>query len=116
MVVRLEGKVNGHDVIFSRREGDTWEGVFPFQEKCEVIIELTAYDEAGNFCYKTCYLLAFDPNSLYIKLVPAEYWLKPILEEAILMCVWPVDYQLRPIAEDIYLKYRDCGEELVRSD
>lgn len=116
MVVRLEGKVNGQDIIFSKGEGDIWNGVFPFQEKCEVIIELTAYDEAGNFCYKTCYLLAFDPASLYIKLIPADYWLQQELEDTVLLCVEPVNFLLRPLPDEIYLLYREEGEELIKSD
>lgn len=116
MVVRLEGKVNGQDIIFSKKEEDIWEGVFPFQEKCEVIIELTAYDEAGNFCYKTCYLLAFDPANLYIKLVPADYWLQQELEDTMLFCVEPVNYRLCPLPDTVYLEYHKEGEELVKSD
>lgn len=116
MVVRLEGKVNGQDIIFSKGEGDIWNGVFPFQEKCEVIIELTAYDEAGNFCYKTCYLLTFDPESLYVRLTPEEYWLRCELETTMLFCVEPVSYQLRLLPEEIYLIYPEEGEELKKCD
>lgn len=116
MVVRLEGKVNGQDVIFSKGEGDTWNGVFPFREKCEVIIELIAYDEAGNFCYKTCYLLAFDPESLYIKLIPADYWLQEELEDTMLLCVEPVNFLLRPLPDVTYLLHHEEGEELMKID
>lgn len=90
MVVRLEGKMNGQEIIFSKGEGDIWNGVFPFREKCEVVIELTAYDEAGNFCYKTCYLLAFDPANLYVKLIPETYWLCLESEDMVLLFVEPV--------------------------
>lgn len=116
MVVRLEGKVNGQDIIFSKGEGDIWNGVFPFQEKCEVIIELTAYDAAGNFCYKTCYLLTFDPESLYVKLIQADYWLRQELEEVMLICVEPVDYRLCPLPDETYILYCETGEELRQSD
>ena len=116
MVVRLEGKVNGQEIIFQKGEGDIWNGVFPFQEKYEAVIELTAYDEAGNFCYKTCYLLTFDPESLYMKMIPADFWLLQEPEHTMLICVEPADYTLRPLPDETYLLYCVAGEELRRSD
>ena len=116
MIVRLEGKVNGQEIIFQKGEGDIWKGVFPFQEKCEAVIELTAYDEAGNFCYKTCYLLTFDPESLYMKLVPADFWLQQELEDTMLICVEPVDFSLCRLPDETYLLYYETGEELRQCD
>lgn len=116
MVARLEGKVNGHEILFTRKAGDTWEGVFPVWDKYEAVIELAAYDEAGNFCYKTCYLLAFDPDSLYMRLVPIDFWLEPVLEDTMLLLAEPAEYALEMVPESIYLICMTEGEELTAVD
>ena len=76
MVTRLQGRVNGSDIIFSRVEGDLWECTVPAPEAFEAVVELCAYDEAGNYCYAARYYLLFDPESLEIRLLPIDYWLE----------------------------------------
>ena len=51
MVVRLTGTVNGDDVIFRRMEGDEWEATVPASLNGTYILDMTAYDEAGNAVY-----------------------------------------------------------------
>lgn len=48
MVVRVEGKVDGKDVIFIKQEGDEWETIIPTDVDGTYIVEVTAYDDAGN--------------------------------------------------------------------
>ena len=53
MVVRLEGKVQGQDVIFEHVQGDDWEAVIPPTLNGIYIVSLTAWDDAGNAAYTT---------------------------------------------------------------
>ena len=53
MVVRLIGKVEGQDVIFTRLKGDIWTAEVPAQKSGRDVMELTAFDEAGNIAYCT---------------------------------------------------------------
>lgn len=67
MVVRLEGKVQGQDVIFDRVQGDDWETVIPPSLNGVYIVELTAYDDAGNMAYTARYILTIDLTSIHAK-------------------------------------------------
>lgn len=70
MVVRLEGKVDGKDVIFSWKEGDVWEATVPFDEDGTYIVELTAYDEFGNVGFTTKVLVTFHLENMHISIQP----------------------------------------------
>ncbi|RHS11201.1 hypothetical protein DWV84_23955 [Blautia sp. AF13-16] len=74
MVARLEGKVDGRDVLFTKGDGDVWETTVPVDIDGTYIVELTAWDEAGNYCFTTRWLLTFDPSSLCVHLIPCPYW------------------------------------------
>lgn len=67
MVVRLEGKVYGHDVIFNRVSGDDWETIVPASLNGVYIVELKAYDDAGNMAYTARYILTIDLTSIHAK-------------------------------------------------
>lgn len=67
MVVRLEGKVQGQDVIFNRVQGDEWETVIPPSLNGVYVVELTAYDDAGNMAYTARYILTVDLTSIHAK-------------------------------------------------
>lgn len=67
MVVRLEGKVQGQDVIFNRVQGDEWETVIPPSLNGVYIVELTAYDDVGNMAYTARYILTVDLTSIHAK-------------------------------------------------
>ena len=67
MVVRLEGKVQGKDVIFNRVYGDEWETIIPASLNGVYIVELTAYDDAGNMAYTARYILTIDLTSIHAK-------------------------------------------------
>ena len=67
MVVRLEGKVQGQDVIFKRVKGDEWETVIPSSLNGVYVVELTAYDDAGNMAYTARYILTIDLTSIHAK-------------------------------------------------
>ena len=74
MVARLEGKVDGKDVLFTKSDGDVWETTVPVDIDGTYIVELTAWDEAGNYCFMTRWLLTFDPSRLCVHLIPCPYW------------------------------------------
>lgn len=67
MVVQLYGKVQGQDVIFTRVQGDDWETVVPQSLNGVYIVELTAYDDAGNKAYTARYILTVDLMSIHAK-------------------------------------------------
>lgn len=67
MVVRLEGKVQGKDVIFNRVYGDEWETIIPQSLNGVYVVELTAYDDAGNMAYTARYILTIDLTSIHAK-------------------------------------------------
>lgn len=79
MVVCIEGKVDGNDVIFSKKEGDLWEAIVPFNVDGTYIMELTAYDEFGNTGHITKVLITFHPENQCIKIDPFPW--KGLLEE-----------------------------------
>ncbi len=80
MVVRLEGKVDGKDVIFSKVSEELWETTIPPDVDGMYIVELTAYDEYGNFSYATKILLTFHPENQCIQIEPFPW--NGILEES----------------------------------
>ena len=94
MVVRLEGKVQGQDIIFKHVEGDNWETVIPPSLNGIYIIELTAYDDGGNSSYTTRYILTVDLDALCIYLKPYPFWTN-ILPEKFCMHVLPENYYAR---------------------
>lgn len=70
MVVRLEGKVQGQDVIFKRIKGDDWETVIPASLNGVYVVELTAYDDFGNMSFMAKYILTVDLSCMSVKLEP----------------------------------------------
>lgn len=73
MVVRLEGSVNGENVIFQRVYGDVWETSVPSSLDGTYVIDMTAYDEAGNEAYWAKYILTIDLTSLCAHLTKHPY-------------------------------------------
>lgn len=74
MVVRLEGKVQGQDVIFNHIQGDDWEAVIPPTLNGIYIVSLTAWDDAGNAAYTARYIITIDMDALYVRLEPYPFW------------------------------------------
>ena len=73
MVVKLVGNVEGQNVIFTRDKGDIWIAEVPAQHSGRYVIELTAYDEAGNMAYRTDVLFTYDPLAMKITIEPLPY-------------------------------------------
>lgn len=73
MVVSLRGKVDGKEIVFERISQDVWKSAIPKELYGFYVVELEAYDEAGNRAYATKFLLTVDLENLVIKLIPCNY-------------------------------------------
>lgn len=91
MVVRLTGTVNGDDVIFRRMEGDEWEATVPASLNGSYILDMTAYDEAGNTAYWARYILVVDLAALKVTLEDCPY--RTVLVEPMNARMSPPQYQ-----------------------
>lgn len=73
MVVELRGKVDGKEIVFERISEEEWKAAIPRELYGYYVVELEAFDEAGNRAYMTRFLLTIDLDALAIKLVPCNY-------------------------------------------
>ena len=73
MVERLVGQVNGQEVTFNKVGGDIWEVIVPGSLDGIYIVQMTAYDDAGNVSSMADYLLLYDPKNICIRLEPCPY-------------------------------------------
>lgn len=73
MVVKLEGKIDGRTIILNHKNGDVWETTIPKSLSGVYVVELTAYDEAGNKGYATKYLVTINPGSLKAQIQRFEW-------------------------------------------
>lgn len=73
MVARVEGIVNGDPIKFNRVVGGQWEAQVPASLNGSYVLEMTAWDEAGNMAHRAFYLLAYDPINLCASLIPLPY-------------------------------------------
>ena len=73
MVTKVIGKVDGQEVIYERSEGDLWKVTVPLDLDGMYVIEVSAYDEAGNISFCTKMLLIVDPATLCAKLISLDY-------------------------------------------
>ena len=73
MVVRLTGNVNGETVLFQRIGGDVWETTVPSSIDGVYVVDMTAYDEAGNEAFWAKYILTVDLASLCAHLYRHPY-------------------------------------------
>ncbi|MCM3789412.1 Ig-like domain repeat protein [Domibacillus indicus] len=72
-VVRMTGEIDGTSIIFSKDKSGTWVAPVPLNLDGEFIVEVTAYDEAGNMAYSTAMLFAIDPSTLSAQVIPLNY-------------------------------------------
>lgn len=73
MVTRVEGVVNGLPIAFQKVSGNMWEATIPGTLNGIYIVEMTAYDDAGNRAYTSRYILMYDPKNICVKLEPYPY-------------------------------------------
>lgn len=81
MVTKVIGKVDGQEVIYERSEGDLWKVTVPLDLDGMYVIEVSAYDEAGNISFCTKMLLIVDPATLCAKLISLDYTVEVVSKE-----------------------------------
>ena len=83
MTAGLTGVVDGQVVIFKRVKGNSWTAIVPRTLSGKYIAEFTAWDEAGNYTYKTMILFTIDTANLCVhwefcpyhaELLPTTYY------------------------------------------
>lgn len=74
MVHKVIGTVDGKEFSFEKSDReDIWVVNVPADTDGEYIVDVTAYDEAGNMAFCTKYLLIVNVKNLVCKLLPIEY-------------------------------------------
>lgn len=81
MVTKVIGKVDEQEVIYERSEGDLWKVTVPLDLDGMYVIEVSAYDEAGNISFCTKMLLIVDPATLCAKLISLNYTVEVVSKE-----------------------------------
>ena len=89
MVAKVIGKVDGSEVIYEKGEGDKWTVTVPSDLDGMYVVEVTAYDEAGNSAYCTKMLLIVVPATLCVSLVPYEYIVEVVQDDYMIDVVYP---------------------------
>lgn len=89
MVAKVIGKVDGSEVIYEKGEGGKWTVTVPSDLDGMYVVEVTAYDEAGNSAYCTKMLLIVDPATLCVSLVPYEYIVEVVQDDYMIDVVYP---------------------------
>lgn len=74
MVTRVVGKVNSVNVIFENdHSGGRWRAIVPPNLHGEYVIDVAAYDDAGNMAYTTKWLFILDANRTQAYIIPLRY-------------------------------------------
>lgn len=89
MITKVIGKVDGQEVVYERSDGDKWTVTVPLDLDGMYVVEVTAYDEAGNSAYCTKMLLIVDPATLCVSLVPYEYIVEVVQDDYMIDVVHP---------------------------
>lgn len=73
MVTKLTGRVNGCELIFERAYGNVWTGEVPKSPFYRYVVELEAWDDAGNMSFVTRMLFSVDPETLCVHMEPMNF-------------------------------------------
>lgn len=73
MVDRVVGIADEFELIFERAEGDCWTAVTPANVFGEYVMEIWAYDTAGNASYMATMLYLVSKHTMQAYLIPFEY-------------------------------------------
>lgn len=75
-VIKVVGKINGsEEIIFGKSvDSNQWIATTaPNLSTGRYVVEIIAYDEAGNEAYSAAMLLEFDASDMTFKLIPSNY-------------------------------------------
>ncbi len=73
MVAKLTGSINGTAIILEKDTGDRWTAIIPSILSGVYIVDLTAWDDAGNFAYVTKYIITIDLTAMRMRVRIEEY-------------------------------------------
>lgn len=69
----IVGKVDGAEIIFRKDSNGSWNATVPRDLDGEYIVEVKAYDEAGNQAYSASMLFIVDPATLQVNMIPLNF-------------------------------------------
>jgi hypothetical protein len=72
MIARMIGEVDGKEIIF-KKDGSYWTATVPKDIDGAYVVEIKAYDSAGNMAYSSSMLFFFDPKTLRVELLPLNF-------------------------------------------
>ena len=78
---KIIGKVDGSEIIFRKDSSGLWSATVPKDMGGEYVVEIKAYDEAGNYAYSASMLFIVDPSSLQVQFIPLNFAYKTINKE-----------------------------------
>lgn len=73
MIVRVYGRANGAEIIFTRKEGDLWQTEVPANLEGEYIVDLWAENDAGRTSYVCRALFAISGHKLKVTVLERGY-------------------------------------------
>ena len=119
MVVKVIGTVDDIEVVFKYNQATgKWETIVPRDLDGTYVVDLWAYDEAGNRGYAATVLFTVDTESLHITFKLLDYYLQPAATSYNLnfkptsLAAVPVDngYNLAFLPQEYYLERgHECG-------
>ncbi|WP_458412790.1 PF13754 domain-containing protein [Schinkia sp. CFF1] len=80
-IVKIVGHVDSVEIIFRLNTEGDWIATIPKDLDGEYVVEVNAYDEAGNMSYASSMLFVVDPSTLKVEFVPLSYAYKTIDDE-----------------------------------
>lgn len=74
MTVKVVGNVNGIEVVFYKNmETGQWDAVVPRAMSGDYVLDIIAYDEAGNEAYTSKWLFIINANRTQAYVVPLKF-------------------------------------------
>jgi hypothetical protein len=72
-ISKMVGAIDGNEIIFRKDSSGFWTAAVPKDLSGEFIVEVIAYDDAGNQAYSSNMLFIVDPYQLGVQIMPLEY-------------------------------------------
>lgn len=80
-IVKMVGQADGAEIIFRLNDERDWIATIPKDLDGEYVVEIKAYDEAGNQAYASSMLFIVDPATLEVQVIPINYAYKTLEHE-----------------------------------
>lgn len=93
--MRVYGVIDGTEVEFSHKGGDSYELQFPFKYSSgKYIVEIYAEDNAGNIAYRSTMLCAIGADGVCVRAIQIDHYLELVKEKTM----------LRSMQDNVYLE------------